>query len=232
MSLSDFLKDPHHSVARERMLHMKATLDMKVAAATCGYQLHMTEPEIDNSGFDFIIAHRYDKIHIQNKSTVDGSGVYSWDFHPLLFQVPFLERDISPIVDGYPVGGAEGAMGGALLHIVSEEAAKDGRLEVKYYYFDIFYISAVEQGLWDSKRLGREEAKNILRMIRDGNWSERISLPFRAFLPISSPAAIVAFRLHMPRSSNYISLGHNCPSGLEELWRAEIRHWLPQDKLA
>ncbi|CAD0210266.1 hypothetical protein AGRHK599_LOCUS281 [Rhizobium rhizogenes] len=214
------------------MLHMKATLDMKVAAATCGYQLHMTEPEIDNNGFDFTIAHRYDHLHVQNKATISGAGVRSWDFHPLLFQVPFLERDISPCVDGYPVGGTEGAMGGALLHVVSKEAAEDGRLDVKYYYFDIFYVAAVEQGLWVSEKFGREEAQSILRKIRNGNWSERINLPLRAFLPISSPAAILAFRFHMPRPSNYVSMGHKCPNGLEELWRAEVRHWLPPDALA
>lgn len=228
MSLADFLNEPQHLVARERMLHMKAALDMKVAAATCGYQIHMTEPEIDNNGFDFTIAHRYDHLHVQNKATLSGAGVYSWDFHPLLFQVPILERDISPIVDGYPVGGVEGAMGGALLHVVSNEAAKNGRLDVSYYYFDIFYAAAVEQGIWPNKRFGREEAKNILRKIRDGNLGERVSLPLRAFLPISSPAAILAFRFHMPQPSNYISLGHKCPNGLEDLWCAEVKHWLPQ----
>ena len=112
------------------MLHMKAALDMKVAAARCGCQLHMTEPEIDNNGFDFTIAHRYEHLHVQNKAAMSGSGVSSWDFHPQLFQVPLLERDISPSVDGNPVGGAEGALGGALLHIVSKEAVENGRLEV------------------------------------------------------------------------------------------------------
>ena len=102
-------------------------------------------------------------------------------------------------------------MGGALLHIVSKEAAEHGRLEVKYYYFDIFYAAAVEQGVWQDRRFKREEARNTLRQIRDGNWGERITLPLRAFLPINSPAAILAFRFHMPRPSNYISLGHQCP---------------------
>lgn len=227
MSLIDFLKAPQHFVARERMLHMKATLDMKVAAAMSGCQLHMTEPEIDNSGFDFTVAYRYDHLHVQNKATVSGAGVSSWDFHPLLFQVPLLERDLSPHVDGNPVGGGEGAMGGALLHVVSKEAAEDGRLEVKYYYFDIFYVAAVEQGLWPSKNFKREEARDILRRIRDSGWGERITLPLRAFLPIRSPAAILAFRFHMPQGTNYVSLGHKCPSGLEKLWRADVEHWLP-----
>jgi hypothetical protein len=58
-----------------------------------------------------------------------------------------------------------------------------------------------------------------------------MTLPMGAFLPISSPAAVLAFRFRMPRPSNYISLGHQCPDGLEELWCAEVRNWLPEDML-
>lgn len=206
---------------------MKAALELKVAAAACGYQLHLTEPEIDNNGFDFTIAHRYDHLHIQNKAAVTASGATSWQFHPLLFQVPLLERDISPRVGGVSIGGGEGAMGAALLHLVSKEAAAQGRLEVNYYYFDIFYASAVEQGLWESERFGSDEARAILRQIGDGDWGDRITLPLRAFLPIRSPSAVLKFRFHMPEPSNYISLGHNRIPGLEELWRAEVRRWLP-----
>lgn len=79
MSLADFCVEPANYVARERMLHMKAVLEMKIAAASCGIQLQMTEPEIDNQGFDFTIASGYDLLYVQNKSTLDNSGVSSWD---------------------------------------------------------------------------------------------------------------------------------------------------------
>ncbi|MBA4766196.1 MAG: hypothetical protein K2Q29_06595 [Sphingomonadales bacterium] len=227
MSLLQFLNSPENSVARERMVHMKAALQMKLAAASGGYQLQMTEPEIDNAGFDFTAAHRYDLLHLQNKSTLDSVGVNSWDFHPLLFQVPFLERDISPKIDGVPIGGLDGAMGGALLHVISSEAAREDRLEVTYFYSDIFFLSAVEQGIYDQKDFSVEEARDLLRKIRYGEWGKRIKLPKRAFLQIKSPAAIVAFRFHIPSPSNWVSLGHSCPEGLATLWSGEVNKWLP-----
>lgn len=186
MSLADFIRSPKHLVAREKMLHMKAALEMKTAAASCGVQLQMTEPEIDNQGYDFTIALQYDILYIQNKSTISNANVKSWEFHPLHFQVPILERDLAPRIDGLSIGGVEGAMGGALVHRVLHQAATEDRLEVEYFYFDIFYASAVASGLWESCSFSSDEAKSIMLMIRDGEKGGRITIPLRAMLPIKS----------------------------------------------
>lgn len=51
MSLYEFFKDPSNFVAREKLLNMKAALDLKQTAAKYRVQLHLTEPEIDNQGY-------------------------------------------------------------------------------------------------------------------------------------------------------------------------------------
>lgn len=231
MSLTDFLRDPRHFVARERMLHMKASLEIKIAAASCGEQLQMTEPEIDNQGFDFTVALGFDVLYVQNKATMSGSKVSSFEIHPLLLQIPFLERDIAPHVAGRQLGATEGAMGAVLLHEVCEDAAAQGRLEVRYHYFDIFHAAAVANGLWISSSFSPDEASDLVSAIENGVRGDRVALPRRAMLPVRSPAALVSLRFHLPHGSNYISLGR-LPTGelhesLRDVWRAEVGQWLP-----
>lgn len=231
MSLFEFFQAPENFVARERILHMKSVLEMKTAAAAHGVQIQMTEPEIDNHGFDFTIFRGYDRLCIQNKATISGSRVSSWKAHPQHFQIPFLERQLWPEVDGLPIGSIEGAMGGLLIHRVSREAAEQNKLYVEYFYFDIFYASAVASGAYRSKKFSPQEARDILLKINKGDRGQRIVVPFKAMIPIKSPAALLSFRLDIPSPSNYVPIGRlpsHRVSGLEELFRAEIRDWLPQ----
>ncbi|MBB3236927.1 hypothetical protein [Phyllobacterium endophyticum] len=234
MSLYSFFKEPNNFVAREKLLHMKAALDLKQTAAQHGIQLHLTEPEIDNQGYDFIAAVGYDQVYLQNKATLDDANVSMWKIHPMHLNVPLQERDLSPSIDGWPIGGGEGAMGGVLLHLIDAEAAKADDLQISYFYFDIFYASAVASGLWETPKFNSMEAADILRKVRDGGPGDRITLPFRAFLPIRSPSSILALRLHIPQPSNYISLGHRAESGspgpLREMWRTELARHLPVSK--
>ena len=137
MTLVDFLSDPKHFVARERLLHTKATLDMKLAAAHCGVQLQVTEPEIDNLGHDFIASVSFDQVYLQNKATLSKANVERWEIHTRFLEASFKDRDLAPVVHGLPVGGMAGAFGGFLLHEVSTEAAALGELKVSYWYFDI-----------------------------------------------------------------------------------------------
>lgn len=231
MSLANFIRSSKHLVAREKMLHMKAALEMKIAAASYGVQLQMTEPEIDNQGYDFTIALQYDILYIQNKSTISNANVNSWDFHPLHFQVPILERDLAPQVDGMSIGGIVGAMGGALVHRISHQAAVKGKLEVEYFYFDIFYASAVASGLWEPRSFSSHEAKSMMILIRDGEEGGRITIPLRAMLPIKSPSAILALRFGLPHPTNYVSIGRlpfegGAPETFKELWRANVGQWV------
>lgn len=148
MSLYEFCHSPEHFVARERLLHMEAALDMKLHAA-CNLQLQMTEPEIDNEGYDFTVVLGYDLLYIQNKATLSDASVTAWEIHPTLLQASFADRDIAPVIDGLPVGGyGAGASGGVLLHVIDAVAARDNEFRVSYYYFDVFFAAALALGIW------------------------------------------------------------------------------------
>ena len=86
MSLFEFLSSNQNFVARERLLHMKSLLEMKIHAAASDEQLKATEPEIDNDGYDFVISLQNYHLFIQNKATIDQANVRSWDVHPVLLQ--------------------------------------------------------------------------------------------------------------------------------------------------
>lgn len=86
MSLLDFIKSKHHFIARERILHLKASLQMKIHAATYNEQIHISEPEIDNNGYDFVISSRYYNLYIQNKSTIDTSRVKNGKYTQFYFK--------------------------------------------------------------------------------------------------------------------------------------------------
>lgn len=229
MSLLAFVSSPEHFVARERLLHMKAALEMKMAAAHCSVQLQMTEPEIDNLGHDFIAAIAFDQVFLQNKATVDTAGVRSWDLNARFLQASFTDRDLAPVVRGLPVGGLEGAFGGFLLHEISADSANLGHLDVKYWYFDIIFANAVRTGLWKAAYFSPQQAEDLLDEIGRAERGEKICVKKDYMLPIKSPKAIVQFRFHLPRPSNWMSLGSKdlgvWPPEIPNLWELEVRQW-------
>lgn len=161
MSLIRFVSEPEHFVARERLLHQMACVELKLAAAKTGKQLHLTEPEIDNIGHDFIASIGFYQIFIQNKATLDTSKVKKWSVHKRFLEVSFQDRDLAPNFSGLTVGGMSGAFGALLLHEISRSSAENQDLSIDYYYFDILYANAVRTGLWRCRDFSQEEAESL-----------------------------------------------------------------------
>jgi len=224
MSLYDFVKADKHHVARERLLYMRAAYEMKLHGARCGEQVQMTEPEIDNRGYDFTVLVGYEPLHLQNKATVSDAKVGRWEIHASLIHPRWHDRDVAPFHKGLPIGDYDGASGGVLLHEICAEAAKAGELLIRYYYFDHYYAAGVAAGAVEAPGFPMQEAVEMLDLLQ--NATGRFWLPKRAFLPISSPAAILALRMQMPNPSNYMSLAGvgDLPAGL---WARELEAWKP-----
>lgn len=126
------------------------------------------------------------------------------------------------------------SLGRSSLHVIDEQAAYRGDLSVAYRYFDVFYAGAVAAGLYHVKDFSREQARELLRKIQAGTHGERLTLPVTAFLPIRSPAAIIALRFHLPSPTNYQSVIRKAcelaESGKDiesfgHCWRASIAPW-------
>lgn len=206
MSLSNFLCRPSDTVAREKLLHAKASYEMRLYAAKLGVQLQMTEPEIDNRGYDFTLIIDHYNFPIQNKAAIRPGGARKWKIRASLLQPCFADRDLMPNLDGFAVGGySGGASGGILLHIIDRKASENGELMVSYKYLDVFHIVAVAARIHTMSHFSAEEAVKFLRLLRNSKEQVAIDVPERYFLPISSPAAILAFRFGLP-DTNYVSL--------------------------
>lgn len=206
MSLGHFMKDAASTKARERLLHTKAVLDMRLHAAIEGHQIQFSEPEIDNEGFDFTVVTDYTSLYIQNKAAIRPGGASSWRVWARLLKVSPNDRKTVPLLDGNPVGRYEvGATGGVLIHLVDwRKADQEEVLAVKYRYFDIYYAIAVAHGMITAKNFPPAEALRLIREIRNASPDDRLVLQNRHCLPIRSPAAVPALRLGMG-GFNYIS---------------------------
>lgn len=234
LNLATFLKRPADSVARERLLHLKAVYEMRLFAAQLGEQIQITEPEIDNNGHDFTLIRGNYGFPIQNKAAIRPGGARQWSIRAGLLQAAYADRDLVPNLDGQAASGySDGASGGVLLHLVDRAAAEAGELKVGYAYLDIFLIIATAAGICLNRGFSAAEAKELLRRLRDARETESVTLPERWFLGISSPAAVVDFRLGV-RPNNYVSC---CCSGNEletqappdpciaDNWRRYVDHW-------
>jgi hypothetical protein len=235
MSLLDFCTEPKNTVARERMLYDKTVHELKLFAANHGHQVQVTEPEIDNLGHDFTLSIEYDTLKVQNKATVWPRGTGSWEIHAAHLMPGFQERDIAPVIDGSPLFWPAGSSGVVLLHEIDREAAADDTLKLRYLYFDIYYAAAVATGLFTSQRFSAPSARDLLlKLWRLPSPSARIDIPRAAFLPISSPAAIIGLRLGLPQPGNYVSIwsgavtrapGWKPEPFLADLVEAQIKNW-------
>ena len=207
MSLFDFLIEPKNFVARERLLHNKLVYEMKVYAASHNRQIQMTEPEIDNRGYDFTVTDDvcYEALHIQSKSALVPGGASSWSIYAGILQPSWHDRDIVPDLDGLPIPGLAGATGGILLQLIDTKSAKENELVIDYRYLDIFCIYANFLGLRKWPYYSPEKARAMLKLLQNSNATDRICIPKSAFLPIKSPAAMLAFRFHIPFSTNFVS---------------------------
>lgn len=228
MYLLEFCTDGDRSVGRERLVFHKAVYALKLFAATYGHEAQVSEPEIDNLGHDFTLSIGRDTLNIQNKAAIRPGGATSWEIHAAHLVPTFQDRDIGPDVDGASLFWPEGSSGVVLLHEIDREAASEGVLKVRYFYFDVYYAAAVAHSIVQAKDLSPQAALDLLRKLRDcRSASDRITIPKGAFLPVKSPAAIIGLRLGVPNAANYVSLwrrGDGLEAWTVETFRALVQH--------
>jgi len=194
---------------RERLLHLTAAQQLRLHAARYDARLMITEPEIDNEGFDFTVSSEFESLYLQSKGTLSKGGARSWKIRAALIKPSFYNRDLMPDLDNAKVGGyATGATGGVLLHVIDEDAADANRWEVRYRYLDIFWLIAVSSGVACRSEKERERALELLRAIRSADDKQHIELRFTDFAKLKSVAALAVLRLHIGAMSNWASTCH------------------------
>jgi hypothetical protein len=202
--LTDFLTRPADTIAREKMLHAKVSHDIRLYGAQYGVQIQMTEPDIDNRGYDFTLILNHYNFPIQNKAAIRPGGARKWKIRASLLKLCFADRDLAPYLDGLKVSGySEGASGGILLHLIDRKESDKGTLAVSYKYLDIFYIIGIAARHFSASKFSPEDAIQLLRTLRDSEDDTTLNIPERYFFPISTSAAIIALRFSLP-PCNYV----------------------------
>lgn len=208
MTLREFIVAPRRMTERERLLHLTAAQELKLHAAKHDARLMITEPEIDIEGFDFTISSEFESVYLQSKGTLKRGGARKWPIRAALLKPSFYNRCLMPNLDGCKVGGyATGATGGVLLHIIDEDAADAGRLEISYRYLDIYWLIGVASGV-AGPTFDRGRSIDLLRKIRAADDEQRIELKLADFAKLNSLSAISILRLHIGGESNWASSCH------------------------
>lgn len=209
MALRNFISAPRHTVERERLLHLKAALELRLHAAKFGSRILVSEPEIDVEGFDFTLSSEFESLCIQSKGTLKSSGARSWQIRAALIKPSFYNRDLMPDLDGYKVGGYSlGGTGGILLHIIDDDAATSDVFDVSYRYLDIYWLIGVASGVAGKSLKMRKRALQLLRDIRAADDDQVIQLRLSDFAKLKSLPVLAMLRLHVGFRSNWASSCH------------------------
>lgn len=142
MKLKEYLKDPKQSWIREALINHRLSYDLKLSAAYQNYNLIITRPDIDLSGFDLVLDDGENNRKVQIKTVFNDSQTKIWNVRKLLLS-PSPENlrhlgfaTIPPWI---------GLEGGFILATVG--AAPNGKeLEVRYNYTDFYTIAVVSLG--------------------------------------------------------------------------------------
>lgn len=186
--LYKFLDDPGNSHAKEAVLMHRLCFDLKLVAATHGYYLNTYWDDVDHDGFDLIFDDQDSLMKTQVKSVGAGAATNNWRIHkrilrPTIDQIDKLGFDPSP--------HGEGVAGGVVL--IKYRVEGDDRLEVDYYYTDLYVLLAFKYALIQRKHgHSRSAITKSLQDLGEGAGRERLTVPRPAFVRAKSPATLLA----------------------------------------
>lgn len=241
--LYKFLDDSSNSHAKEAVLMHRLCFDLKVVAATRGYYLNTYWDDVDHDGFDLIFDDQDSLMKTQVKSVGAAATTTTWHIHkrilrPTIDQIDNLGFDPSP--------HGEGVAGGVVL--IKYRVEDDGRLEVDYYYTDLYVLLAFEHELIQRKHgHSRTAITRCLQDLREGSGREKLTVPRPAFVRARSPATLLAllglhsthghpWKFHVTQLVNHLAgdATLNLPMPLEQfkkLFRQEFRLMVEDQEL-
>jgi hypothetical protein len=194
--LQGFLRAKVNSVSRERMFHNKLFFDLKLAGARAGYDLTISEPEVDRDGFDITLSDRDVERRIQLKTVLRSAGTVDW-YSTKRFMRP--EEMYGETIGWQPW---DCGSGGGFVLIEIDDSSQEAN--VSYLYTDFFVATALAERLISETpvppRKGRgrpkstrsEQAAAFLGALITGNPGDDIRLNRGLFLRAASPDALLA----------------------------------------
>ena len=185
MSLSDFLREPKNFWITEAIINHRLCYELKLAAAFLNYNLIVSRPDIDLSGFDLVFDDGETQKKIQIKTVLSSSRTNDWKIRKLLLAPAQEKLNRLGIATIPPWIGLEG---GFILAKVAVDSTKKG-LDVSYSYADFFTIAMLSMGVFrDDCQQVSSDALFHLTAIGD----DKIKITKKLLIAACSPMHLLA----------------------------------------
>lgn len=180
--LESFLFQEKNSRTKESLVNYRLLYDLKLAAALREYDLSLYTPDVDRDGFDIIIDDHDSVRKIQLKTVLKNSSTSTWHIHKTMLR-PDVEFCDQLGFEPSPFG--TGVQGGVIL---MELDPKPSSMEIRYYYTDVFVVTALYLKIVTRKpKVQKTIFDSFYRNVRDGVSDEKMPMPKSLFVEAKGP---------------------------------------------
>lgn len=210
MKLESFLKNSSQSHAREEILNHKLLFDLKIAAGECNYHLRNYYSDVDHDGFDVVLDDGITLRKVQLKSVGSKARAAKWDIHRGLLRPAANNLEAfgfqykSTQFDGGKI--CWGAEGGVVLIVYGVDGSN---ISVRYFYTDIYIVSAISLGVLRKNTPTVKVANNIRRDLPKSKANSKLVIRKGLFVEAASPGNLLCL------------LG--LTSRLKQNWQSQVR---------
>ncbi|EAQ66346.1 hypothetical protein MED121_06675 [Marinomonas sp. MED121] len=172
--LEEFFNQPKNSTRREALLLNRLSYDFQLAAAFRNYYLKVYISDVDDNGYDVIIDSEMTTIKLQVKSVMAHSSTNSWDISKGLIKPSMENQRKLNTWSHIDTPGIEGGIVIQQVHLENET------VNVKYFYTDIWLLTATAFGLIGSDKQ-KKSAIKFLTSLSGFDYHEKIRIPLSLF---------------------------------------------------
>jgi hypothetical protein len=198
-NFEDFLNDKN-SRLREAILNYRLFYDLKLAAAFKGYNLNIFIPDVDREGYDIIIDNECVIRKLQLKTVLKSVKTSEWDILKMILCpddkfINLLDSNVdNEFMNFFYFSGdvvyRTFMPGGVIL--MELEPEDEDKLNVIYYYTDIFIISALKNAMVKRKPAIQENVLNkFIRKLKLLKPDQKKSVSKSFFVRVKSPGALL-----------------------------------------
>ena len=180
--LESFLFKEENSRTKESLVNYRLFYDLKLAAALSGYDLSLYTPDVDRDGFDIILDDQDSVRKIQLKTVLKNATTSSWHIHKTMLRpsMEFCEE-----LGFEPTHSGTGVQGGVIL--MELDPQKDS-MDIRYFYTDVFVITALHLGIVSrSPKIRTTIFNSYYGNIRNGSSNDKMPVPKSLFVEAKSP---------------------------------------------
>ena len=172
--LEQFFNQPKNTTRREALLLNRLSYDVQLAAALNNYYLKVYISDVDDNGYDVIFDSEMVTRKLQIKSFMSTSSTRSWSVSKGLIKPSMESRRKMGVWSHIDVEGIEGGV------VIQRVCLQNESIDIKYFYTDIWLLTANAWGLIGSKSQNRAAFK-FLQSLSGFDYHEKQRIPISLF---------------------------------------------------